>query len=55
MCNLYSITRSQDAMRRLFRIKRDVASYDEFIARLWRSVDAQYFATTGGGGAMSNL
>jgi putative SOS response-associated peptidase YedK len=24
MCNLYSITRSQEAMRRLFRIKRDL-------------------------------
>ena len=25
MCNLYSITRSQDVMRRLFRIRRDLA------------------------------
>ena len=24
MCNLYSITRSQDAMRRLFRVRRDL-------------------------------
>jgi hypothetical protein len=24
MCNLYSITRSQEAMRRLFRVKRDL-------------------------------
>ena len=24
MCNLYSITRSQDAMRRLFRVGRDL-------------------------------
>jgi hypothetical protein len=25
MCNLYSITRTQEAMRRLFRVKRDLA------------------------------
>jgi putative SOS response-associated peptidase YedK len=24
MCNLYSITRSQEAMRRIFRVKRDL-------------------------------
>jgi putative SOS response-associated peptidase YedK len=24
MCNLYSITRTQEAMRRLFRVKRDL-------------------------------
>jgi hypothetical protein len=24
MCNLYSITRSQDAMRRLFRVSHDL-------------------------------
>ena len=27
MCNLYSITRTQEAMRRLFRAKRDLGNF----------------------------
>jgi hypothetical protein len=31
MCNLYSMTRAQDAMRKLFGVKHDRASWKRFV------------------------
>ena len=44
MCNLYSITRSQDAMRRLFRVGRDLTGNLPLLPTFFRGMEPEQAA-----------